>query len=129
MGLSRSHNPTKTLFWRKERSREFKFHFRFYPLLSQNYQVHTRESEIFPFEEDPGTSPFLPLEKQSLSVTIVPASSAEFASFRKERERDPSYFHIAPPHFVGSITQTHPHETRISASPYLEMALGHYPLI
>ena len=41
--------------------------------------------EISP-EEDPGTSLFLPFERQSRSVTIVPASSPESVSFQRERE-------------------------------------------
>ena len=47
------------------------------PLLSQNYQVHTRwRSRYFPF---------LPFERQSRFVNIVPAFSRESASVR-ERE-------------------------------------------
>ena len=54
----------------------FNLHFSFNFVLSQNHQIHTW-----------GYFPFVPFERQSRSVTIVPASSAESASYL-ERERE-----------------------------------------
>ena len=103
-------------------------HFSFNPLLSRNYQVHTRESGNAPPEEDPGTSSSYP------SREIFPICYHRSCLFRKvcecpERERclglripliyHLSSFHTAAQHFpyLDQVPSCHPLEKGIGASP------------
>ena len=101
-GLSRSNYPAKTLSRREGGVCGSKTCF---SALTHSWARTIRSTlarvGVLP-EEDPGTFLFLPFERQSRSVTIVPASSTVY---KGERSRIPlnahlSFFHVATPHFT-----------------------------